>query len=183
MKALGRIFTPMRFFLCALALLSLLTAAVIICVIIPWQEETMAHIQAASLTEATVKSLNDFRDKHGDMQSYEQKLASDVQTVDNALPENMNETQFMLELQKEISASGLRLSHFALLDKVTANGVSTLPIEMELWGNYWELLDFLESLSLSTRLVNVKKMSLKSDGDLLSCRLTIAIYAVKPTTP
>ena len=52
-----------------------------------------------------------------------------------------------------------------------------LPIQVKLYGGYFQLLDFLEALENSDRFFVIRKLEIHSKDENLDCVLDMEIYA------
>ena len=93
---------------------------------------------------------------------------SDIDKVDNALPENSDLGQIIYYLQKNAKASGLEVKDLFLskssVAESTGNNVKNLSFSMDLSGDYPSLGNFITALENSSRIFEITTINFDSNN-------------------
>lgn len=147
----------------------------------PLVDAAAEYRQQAGQAAAEVTSLVNFRNEHLQLQEYAQELGRRELRARHALPEDMAQGEFLVALERLAIRSQLRILSVSP-GKVISQGESIcLPLRLEVVGDYFSLLKFLQGLQQGERLVIVKNIAVKSDKDKkspLAAELGINIFAV-----
>ncbi len=86
--------------------------------------------------------------------------------LEQAVPEEKELDQFMLQLQQAATLSGVALRRLTAKPIVSRQYHYEMPFEVEMDGAYYGIEAFFERLSRMPRMVNVKDMALATPGSV-----------------
>lgn len=122
-------------------------------------------------------SIENFLNEHPDLAAYEAEMNKKEKVVGAMLPEDMQLSLFMLDIQKiavqdHIVLNGMKPDKISRQDRY-----AELPIKIDAAGNYFQLLDFLKDIESRPRFARVKKLQVHAAENLLHCKFLLVIYA------
>ena len=91
----------------------------------------------------------------------------------------MGQGDFLALLEREAQHEKLTLIAVAPGQIEEEGGVSRLPLDVELDGDYFHLLAFLKDLEKSERFVRMESTEIKSEDGRLHVKMRLSIFAEK----
>lgn len=153
-----------------------------------------------------VANIVSYKNKHGDLDDYMQKLEDRYQMASVSLPEKMEQGDFIEFLQQKAleeqvnitSMNPSEIQPFSVDYKNNSeemvddsNGddnknsaleskLTMLPINVKMECGYIQLINFLQAIEMSDRILHIENLSLigKDNGERLICELNIVIFAL-----
>ena len=116
--------------------------------------------------------------RHRDLTAYKREATAAKLLTDELLPDTLDESGFLLYLTEQAEVRQIEVSA-VLPDRTDTDerGLTTLPVNLSLRLDYWQLTDFLAELENSPRFVTVRSMKANMVDGRLTCRLSLVIYA------
>ncbi len=139
----------------------------------------LSHKQAEA--EQLHQALSSMQTFVGQFNSHQQ----DLSRVNLALPVRAADLpNFLTSLSAMAQASGLALSNFTILENVTdkpapANSIQTAHITISASGAFESFKDFMKRAETNLRLIDVDRISVKSDNDQIQYVITLRTYYQK----
>ena len=103
------------------------------------------------------------------------------------LPEEKEIPTLIDSIYKEVSGSGLESNTFAPKGEVKKNIYAEIPIEMKVYGSYYDLANFFDRVSRLPRIVNIRDLNLsreqkkgRGDSTLLTADFTTVTFRLLP---
>ena len=144
------------------------------------QEEEIARIEAqvAQDKEELVRIQN-FMNANMGVSDRTKEMKSRLTTAKRRLPEEMDQGGFIALLEREAQHERIVLSAVAP-GKAAAEGEALrLPIDVEMEGDYFRFLAFLQALEASERFIRVESTEIRSDEGKLHIKLCLSIFSGK----
>ena len=161
----------------ALALL-LCTAFFQLCFLPQRAEIARLEEEAAKEKDALV-AVQNFMNAHGDGAERAKARAARSAALEKRLPARMGQGDFLALLEREAQHEKLTLAAVASGQIEEEGGVSRLPLDVELDGDYFHLLAFLKDLEKSERFVRMESTEIKSEDGRLHVKMRLSIFAEK----
>jgi len=125
-----------------------------------------------------VTAVQNYQNAHLDKDKYVKEISDAQQQADKAMPRDFEQASFISRLQREALQAGLTLRQVRPGEpRQAAEGCRTLPVHVQLGGNYFQLLDFLRALGQEERFLQFREMEIKSKDGQLDCGLQLNIFA------
>ena len=122
-------------------------------------------------------SLKNFLNAHPDLTAYEKEVEAKEHKAAVMLPEHMQLSPFVSDMQKLAVRSNVALASIKP-DKISSQGdYDELAVAVEATGDYFQLLDFLKAIENMPRFVRVRQMLMQAEEQQLHCRLLLVVYA------
>lgn len=134
--------------------------------------------EAAKEQEALV-TVQNFMNAHGDGAERAKVRAARSAALEKRLPARMGQGDFLSLLEREAQHEKLTLAAVAPGQIEEEGGVSRLPLDVELDGDYFHLLSFLKDLEKSERFVRMESTEIKSEDGRLHVKMRLSIFAEK----
>lgn len=148
------------------------------CIYLPLlDEKAAAAVELAQKTNQQV-TLANFQNEHLDMAAYEEMLLASENNANNSLPDEIAASEFISTLQNLALANNLKIQKITPQEIITNDKVSECPINVTVTAGYFDLLNFLVALKESPRFMLVKAADIAAKNGVLTCTLTISIYAM-----
>ena len=147
------------------------------------QKILQIDLERQKLAQISLNILN-YKNKYGNLDEYMQKLEERFQQLDKTLPEKMQQGEFINFLQRAALESQIKIISLTPSDiqpiDADSNEIIKLPVNVRIECKYISLINFLNSLEASERIISVEDLSIisKGDGDWLTCDLIIIIFAM-----
>ncbi len=146
--------------------------------LIPWQSAAIQQREEQSRDQQNViTGVQNFMNGHLDFNAYEKDLQERQKVVELQFPEHVSQGSFLLLVQREALAQKMTIHSIMPEKQQSLEGVVELPVNLEVTGSYWQLLDFLSALGKAERFLRIGNMVLKNQQGILDCRLQLFIYA------
>jgi len=124
-------------------------------------------------------SLKNFLNAHPDLAAYEKEIAEKENKVAIMLPEHMQLSPFVSDMQKLAVRSNVVLASIKP-DKINSQAdYDELAVAVEATGNYFQLLAFLKAVENMPRFVRVRQMLIQAEEKQLRGRFLLVVYAKK----
>lgn len=144
----------------------------------PQHERIVALTEEFNAEQQQVRVLENFALSHPDANKYLNELDSKRTRVDNLLPNDANISSFLIMLEQNAKASGVRLEQVQPSQAVNKNGYREIPVSMSIKGNYFQLLDFLQRMEGSQQRFNsTGSMAITNKSGSLESKMTVIVYA------
>lgn len=140
-------------------------------------EKAAATAELAQKTNQQI-TLANFQNKHLDMAAYEEMLLASENNANNSLPDEIAASEFISTIQQLALANNLKIQKITPQEIVINNNVSECPLNVTVTAGYFDLLNFLAALKESPRFMLVKAADIAAKNGVLTCTLTISIYAM-----
>lgn len=140
-------------------------------------EKAAATAELAQKTNQQI-TLANFQNEHLDMAAYEEMLLASENNANNSLPDEIAASEFISTIQQLALANNLKIQKITPQEIVTNNNVSECPLNVTVTAGYFDLLNFLAALKESPRFMLVKAADITAKNGVLTCTLTISIYAM-----
>lgn len=133
--------------------------------------------------------LNEYQAIARELPRFEQefkKLNKEFEESARKLPEEKEIPSLIDAIYKEVSGSGLESNTFAPKVEVKKNIYAEIPIEMKVFGSYYDLANFFDRVSRLPRIVNIRDLNLsreqKKGGDstLLTANFITVTFRLLP---
>lgn len=131
----------------------------------------------SAVNRQIVMEVQNYQNEHLDKEAFLLELAEAQRQADKALPEEMSQGNFLSRLQRDALRAGLRLKQVHPQEIVRLDNCRMLPVHVEVAGNYFELLRFLQELAKDERFMQLRDLHISSEKGTLLCDMNIAIYA------
>lgn len=155
-----------------------------------WSPKSEELATAKAELQREEKKLNEYQAIARELPRFEQefnKLNKEFEESARKLPEEKEIPSLIDSIYKEISGSGLESNTFAPKGEVKKDIYAEIPIEMKVYGSYYDLANFFDRISRLPRIVNVRDLNLsreqkKEGGDstLLDADFTTVTFRLLP---
>lgn len=155
-----------------------------------WSPKSEELDTAKAELQREEKKLNEYQAIARELPRFEQefnKLNKEFEESARKLPEEKEIPSLIDSIYKEISGSGLESNTFAPKGEVKKDIYAEIPIEMKVYGSYYDLANFFDRISRLPRIVNVRDLNLsrekkKEGGDstLLDADFTTVTFRLLP---
>ena len=110
------------------------------------------------------------------LKTYKQLLQRQQQ-ADKALPDNLEQGEFIARLQHMALAHKLTLKKLLPGEVQSETGLLMLPVQVEMQGDYFAMLSFLRALQHEERFMQFKQLALNTQEGGLVGKFTLVIFA------
>ncbi len=124
-------------------------------------------------------ALERLQEEHPDVEKYQLEVEMEKKRVAALLPDEMQTGVFLQELKAASDRTGMVLCELVPEEAQEENGLSAMPVRVNLQGDYFSLVRFLRALQNGSRFMQVVAMDVASKGDFLDCRLQFKIFSEK----
>ena len=170
-----------RFFVLALAGTLLLLLFFYVVLHRPLQMAAADFRQQGAQAEKTVTAIANFQNAHLPLHDYQRELGRRERRARQALPGSMEQGEFLVALDRLAVRSHLRILSVVPGKAAADEGRHCLPVKLQLTGNYFSLLHFLQGLQQGERLVVINSLTVKQGKDredALTAELGLRIFSV-----
>ena len=179
----------------------------VICVMLFWQfahnytqqKILLLNLERQKLSQIQLNIMT-YKNKYGNLDEYMQRLEERFQLSNKTLPEKIDQGEFINFLQRAALDNQIKITSLSpstiqpIYDSSKSDSKNEtseesgqnqnlikLPINVKFEGNYISLINFLESIESSERLINIEEVAItsKDDGERLNCDLNIIIFALE----
>ena len=147
-------------------------------VYVPRQQKLLDLAATVKEKETSVISIENFMNKHPDLPSYEQELQKKADFLSQLLPNNMELSSFLSEVEKLAAASQVTLLQIKPNKLISKGTYQEIPILLEFQGNYFQILHFLRQIEAAQRFNAGSHLSIQRQDDILVCKLVLSIYSL-----
>jgi type IV pilus assembly protein PilO len=159
---------------CSLALLYMLFFDFVYCA---QQEEIKLRYSRLQEQQAKILRVKDFMGGHPDMVLYKEELESQLSRASAKIPDSMAQGEFLSLLQNKALEENIVLSGIVPGKTQDHGDFFSLPVEVAIQCNYFQLIAFLQSLEKSERFFFIDNVIVHSTGESMECKLHLEIYA------
>jgi len=155
-----------------------------------WSPKSEELTSARAELQRQEQKLNEYQAIAKDLPRFEEefkKLSKEFEESARKLPEEKEIPSLIDGIYREVSGSGLESNTFAPKAEVKKNIYAEIPIEMKVFGSYYDLANFFDRVSRLPRIVNVRDLNLSrekksgtSDGSLLTANFTTVTFRILP---
>ena len=124
-----------------------------------------------------VTAVQNYQNAHLDKEAFMKEVVEAQQRVDKAMPEEMEQGAFLSRLQQEAIGAGLKLRQVKPGEIAVEDDCRMLPVEVQMAGNYFQLLSFLRDLDKEERFMQLRDLKVHSEQGHLQCDMKICIFA------
>lgn len=126
-----------------------------------------------------LQSIAAYRKAHATEPSYEKDLLERQARADRALPDRLEQGEFLGKLQQLAFQHKIKLMQVVPKVAAVRDGLQVMPVEVKFRSSYFELLSFLRSLREEARYIQVARTAVQEKDGALNCQLELRIYAMK----
>lgn len=137
--------------------------------------------QQGAQAERTMTAVVNFQNAHLPLKDYQQELGRRDIRARQALPAEMEQGDFLVALDRLAVRSHLRILSVVPGKAAADERYLCLPVKLQLAGDYFSLLHFLQELQQGERLVVVNSLTVKEGKDkdgTLRAELSLHIFSV-----
>lgn len=168
-----------KFFLGAVILLIFAGAGFYTLVYLPQRAELRSKQQLFNKRQAEMEFMERFMVSHPDTAAYEKSLMTKLDDVRARLPEAMDMSEALSELQRLAKNNGVIIKGVLPGKPAAKEKYVYQDVRIELRGRYHSLLDFFSALERQKRFCSFNGMTIKADADgLLGLLLDMRFYAL-----
>ncbi|GBD39291.1 hypothetical protein HRbin37_01565 [bacterium HR37] len=176
--------------------LAILAGVVVVIVLVYWyffwspKSEELKRVRAN--LQKREKTLNEYRAVARELPKFEQefkRLNKEFEQAALKLPEEKEIPSLIEGVYAAVSAAGLEAVAFTPKREIPKDIYAEIPIEMNVFGSYYELADFFYRVSKLPRIVNVRELNLaredkRSSGNsiVLKASFTTVTFRLLPAT-
>jgi len=147
-------------------------------VYVPRQQKLLDLTATVTEKETSIISIENFMNEHPDMPAYEQELQKKDDFLAQMLPNNMELSSFLSEVEKLAAASQVTLVQIKPNKLISKGTYQEIPILLEFQGNYFQILHFLRQIEAAHRFNTGSHLSIQKQDDVLVCKLLLSIYSL-----
>ncbi len=176
--------------------LAILAGVIVVIVLVYWyffwSPKSEELKRARANLQKKEKTLNEYRAVARELPKFEQefkRLNKEFEQAVLKLPEEKEIPSLIEGVYAAVSAAGLEAVAFTPKREILKDIYAEIPIEMSVFGSYYELADFFYRVSKLPRIVNVRELNLaredkRSGGNsiVLKASFTTVTFRLLPTT-
>lgn len=157
------------------------------CIYQPYQNSIKTMDKRIQENTLAINDVENFFAKHGEKTAYQNKLNLNLQLLQEKIPSELAETEFLTKLNEIALLSDVKIvvlnpSEYKDLkneiNKVNQdNAYNSKSWQITLHGEYFNILKFLRQINAMPRLVNIKIGEIYQENDYVVCKLTLQIYS------
>jgi type IV pilus assembly protein PilO len=158
-----------------------------------WSPKSEELTRARNVLQKERAKLNEYQSIAQELPKFEQefkKLDREFKEAASKLPEEKEIPSLIDSVYAEVSASGLESNTFAPKAEVKKDIYAEIPIDMKVYGSYYDLANFFDRVSKLPRIVNIRDLNLtqekkRSTGDkiVLDATFTAVTFRLLPYIP
>jgi type IV pilus assembly protein PilO len=156
-----------------------------------WSPKAEELDRARAELQREEKKLNEYEQVARELPKFEkefERLNKEFQESARKLPEEKEIPSLIDSVYAAVSGSGLESNTFAPKGEVKKDIYAEIPIEMKVYGSYFELANFFDRIARLPRIVNVRDLNLSredkkrggGDGTELSANFTTVTFRLLP---
>lgn len=147
-------------------------------VYVPRQQKLLNLTATVTEKETSIISIENFMNEHPDMPAYEQELQKKDDFLAQMLPNNMELSSFLSEVEKLAVTSQVTLVQIKPNKLISKGTYQEIPVLLEFQGNYFQILHFLRQIEAAHRFNTGSHLSIQKQDDVLVCKLLLSIYSL-----
>ena len=147
-------------------------------VYVPRQQKLLDLTAAVKEKETSVISIENFMNEHPDMPAYEQELQKKTDFLSQMLPNNMELSSFLSEVEKLAASNQVTLLQIKPNKLISKGNYQEIPILLEFQGDYFQILHFLRQIEAAQRFNTGSHLSVQMQDGVLVCKLVLSIYSL-----
>jgi type IV pilus assembly protein PilO len=124
-----------------------------------------------------VKAIESFVLYHPDVDQYIEELERTLIQADCALPDQLNSSDFMVQIEQISKACGLQLLQIKPSPVVNQNGYRQIPLEINTRGTFFQTINFLTRLEGIPRFNAVTSINMQLQQNLLETKMIVVIFS------
>lgn len=124
--------------------------------------------------------FNEFFQKHNNPAKYESELNNRQRLLAKMLPDNLNVSDYLLEIQRQAANSGIVLLNVKPGKVKNENNIYTQEVFLKFQANYYQLNSFLQVVEQEERFAKIINMNVHIDKQeaFLEGEAVLLIYAL-----
>lgn len=158
-----------------------------------WSPKSEELASARNVLKKERAKLNEYESIAQELPKFElefKKLDREFKEAASKLPEEKEIPSLIDSVYAEVSASGLESNTFAPKAEVKKDIYAEIPIDMKVYGSYYDLANFFDRVSKLPRIVNIRDLNLaqekkRSTGEriVLDATFTAVTFRLLPYIP
>ncbi len=145
-------------------------------VLVPQEARISAMASRLQAERQKVAVVENFVLAHPDANKRLLELQQSLVRVEKALPGSLDVSAFMTQLERDATATGVRLVNLKPSALVDRAGYREMPLEVSVEGNYYATLAFLKKLEDGERFSLPLAFLIQRKQDKLATRLNLQIF-------
>ena len=148
-----------------------------------WQPKQDANAQAQAALDGKnqqIASLNQLRDKERELDDNIAKLQQQLQQMAAIVPDKKEVEKFIHLIEEKAQEAGITVRRYTAQPLVTREFFSEVPFEVELDGQYYQMLNFFDRVGRLERIVNITNLQLAGVSDRRTIKGLKRNYAYGP---
>lgn len=125
----------------------------------------------------SLEQYTQFIDKFKSVEAYQKSIGLKQQLLDDRIPNKMQTDQFLVQISELTKNTDVILVSFNKLDIKNKDTYKCESFELQIKGNFFNTLKFLQLLNKNKRLINIKSGEIFRQNDIINTKLTLQIYA------
>lgn len=168
-----------RVFFLVCILLVFMTVAYSLLIHFPFREEAAEIRRETDLVSKEVISIENFTNKHVNLKEYAEDVGKRHERAERALPGELKQSDVIGMLQRNALRYQIQLVSVSPGQIKKESSLMVLPIQIKLNCDYFQLLDFLQSLQEEERFIKLDKLCARTVDNRLSFEIEAAVYAME----
>lgn len=159
-------------------LLSAVMMSVTFFVYIPQLNTEKGEIETM-LAEAKdkIREAEDYRQAHADYKAYESDIMKKEKFLEEKMPKKLMPAKFMEEVQLMATKEQIEIVKLEPGAVSAYDDYSSQRVDMNVHGNFFQLMYFLKDMENSRMFIHVEKVSISNKKEGLDCRLGVRIFS------
>ena len=167
--------------LCIISICCIVSAFYIF-IYIPQQDEIIKLKNLKQSNENKIQLVEKFVVSHPDISEYDHEIQSNLDNVNKKIPNMHDISSFLMQIKQISQVSNVQLLHVKPRNLINKDEYSSLLVDIEIKGNYFQTSKFLKNLKAIERFNSVNKMLIQSSNEVLDTKLEINIYSYEKST-
>ena len=150
-----------------------------------WSPKTEELKSARNELQRNEAKLREYEAIAKELPRFEQefkRLNKEFEEASRKLPQEKEIPGLIDSIYAAVSASGLESNTFAPKPEVKKNVYAEIPIDMKVYGTYYDLARFFDRVSKLPRIVNIRDLNLSQDKNKSSGQKIVLSAAFTPVT-
>ena len=148
-----------------------------------WQPKQQANVEAQAALDAKnqqITSLNQLRDKERELDDNIAKLQQQLQQMAAIVPDQKEVEKFIHLIEEKAQEAGIVVRRYTAQPLVTREFYAEVPFEVELDGQYFQMLNFFDRVGRLERIVNITNLQMAGVADKKNIKGLKKNYAYGP---
>jgi len=167
--------------LCIISICCIVSAFYIF-IYIPQQDEIIELKNLKQSNENKIQLVEKFVVIHPDISEYDHEIQLNLDNVNKKIPNMHDISNFLMQVKQISQSSNVEVLHVKPKNLVNKDEYSSLLVDIEIKGNYFQTIKFLKNLEAIERFNSVNKMLIQSSNEVLNTKLEINIYSYGKST-